>query len=62
MFNTSTSFDQIMSFSALFKATSTASVTFDVTAQAATGTCSVFGGNGTTQLTVQDIGPYGAPA
>lgn len=54
--------DQAFSITAMFKATSTASITFDVTGAAASGTLSIFGGNSTTQLIVEDVGPYGAPA
>jgi hypothetical protein len=53
--------DQGFTFSAMFKSTSTAAITFDVTAQAPSGTLNIYGGNGTTQLVVEDCGPYGAP-
>ena len=59
--NTSIFNDQAFSFSAMFKSTSTASITFDVTASAASGTLNIYGGNGTTQLVIEDCGPYGAP-
>lgn len=53
--------DQSITIVAIHKATSTATVTFDVTAAASTGTCKIYGANGTTQLIVEDAGPYGAP-
>jgi len=53
--------DQSITIVALHKATTTASVTFDVTAAAATGTCKIYGANGTTQLIVEDIGPWSTP-
>ena len=61
-FNTSTTLDQALTVSAIYKAASTSTAAFDVTATAASGTLSVFGGNATTQLIVEDIGPFGAPS
>ena len=53
--------DQSISVVAIHKATSTATVTFDVTGAAGSGTLKIYGGNSTTQLVVEDIGPHGAP-
>ena len=61
-FNTSTTLDEAVTISAIYKATSSTTASFDVTASAASGTLSIFGGNATTQLIVEDIGPHGAPA
>lgn len=53
--------DQSISVVAIHRATSTATVTFDVTAGAGSGTLKIYGGNSTTQLIVEDAGPHGAP-
>jgi hypothetical protein len=60
-FNNSTSTDISAMASVVFRATSTATVTFDVQGFSATGTLTVFHSNGPTQFYVNDIGPYGAP-
>lgn len=53
--------DQSISVVAIHRATSTATVTFDVTGAAGSGTLKIYGGNSTTQLIVEDAGPHGAP-
>lgn len=60
-FNSSTSTDISAMVSVVFRATSTATVTFDVQGYSGTGTLTVFHSNGPTQFYVNDIGPYGAP-
>ena len=60
-FNNSTSTDISAMATVVFRATSTATVTFDVQGYSATGTLTVFHSNGPTQFYVNDIGPYGAP-
>ena len=60
-FNVSTTLDQGITLTAIYKATSTTTAAFDMTAGAASGTLSIFGGNATTQLIVEDMGPFGAP-
>jgi len=60
-FNNSTSTDISAMASVVFRATSTATVTFDVQGYSASGTLTVFHSNGPTQFYVNDIGPYGAP-
>lgn len=53
--------DQIFTSTAIYRATSTASLTFDVQASTGSGTLKIYGANAPTQFTVEDIGPYGAP-
>ena len=60
-YNNSTSTDISAMATVVFRATSTATVTFDVQGYSATGTLTVFHSNGPTQFYVNDIGPYGAP-
>ena len=60
-FNNSTSTDISAMATVVFRATSTATITFDVQGYSATGTLTVFHSNGPTQFYVNDIGPYGAP-
>ena len=60
--NPSTFGDQSITVFGVFRATSTTTLTFDVTAAASTGTLKIYGGNSPTVFTVEDIGPYGAPA
>ena len=60
-YNFSTSGDISAMVSVVFRATSTATVTFDVQGYSASGTLTVFHSNGPTQFYVNDIGPYGAP-
>jgi hypothetical protein len=59
--NPSTFGDQSITVFGVFRATSTTTLTFDVTAAASTGTLRIYGGNSPTVFTVEDIGPYGAP-
>ena len=59
--NPSTFGDQSITIFGVFRATSTTTLTFDVTAAASTGTLKIYGGNSPTVFTVEDIGPYGAP-
>ena len=59
--NNSTSTDISAMATVVFRATSTATITFDVQGYSATGTLTVFHSNGPTQFYVNDIGPYGAP-
>lgn len=54
--------DQIYTSVAIYRATATTTLTFDVQASAGSGTMKIYGANGPTQFTVEDIGPYGAPA
>ena len=60
-YNNSTSTDISAMATVVFRATSTATITFDVQGYSATGTLTVFHSNGPTQFYVNDIGPYGAP-
>jgi hypothetical protein len=53
--------DQIYNAVSIYSATSSSTLTFDVQASAGTGTLKIYGANATTQFTVEDIGPYGAP-
>ncbi len=54
--------DQIYNAVSIYSATSSSTLTFDVQASTASGTLKIYGANATTQFTVEDIGPYGAPA
>jgi hypothetical protein len=54
--------DQIYNAVSIYSATSSSTLTFDVQASAGTGTLKIYGANAATQFTVEDIGPYGAPA
>jgi hypothetical protein len=54
--------DQVYTSVGIYRATSTATLTFDVQAGAGSGTMKIYGANGPTQFTVEDIGPYGAPS
>jgi hypothetical protein len=60
--NFSTFADQSFMVYGIFKSTTTGAVTFDVQANASTGTLKIYGANAPTTLTVEDCGPYGAPA
>jgi hypothetical protein len=53
--------DQIYNAVSIYSATSSSTLTFDVQASTGTGTLKIYGANATTQFTVEDIGPYGAP-
>lgn len=59
--NPSITGDQSITIFGVFRATSTTTLTFDVSAGASTGTLKIYGGNSPTVFTVEDIGPYGAP-
>jgi hypothetical protein len=60
--NFSTTGDQSLALVGMFKSTSTGALTFDVTANCSPGTLKIYGGNTPTFLSVEDCGPYGAPA
>lgn len=61
IYNYNNANDSSFHLSVLHTATSSATVTFDVQGYAGTGTLSIFGGNITSTLIVEDIGPSGAP-